>query len=95
MSVRGYFDAGGPHSPDAARIWGETVSDFVDLGSTSNTYTIVQTSVGSSIEQRPSLSVFPGGTVRWLLFDEPGTANGPQDVEGLDIVFNISGVEWT
>ena len=55
---------------------------------------IRQTSAGGSIDARPSTGDQPNGTVNWLLFDAPGTNDGPSDVEPLDLVFNISGTEW-
>jgi len=55
-------------------------------------YIRVQSAPGEPIEPRASV---PDGMVRWSLYDKPGSANGPSDVQSLDLVFNISGVEWT
>jgi len=54
-------------------------------------YIRVQSAPGASVQARAAV---PNGMVRWSLYDKPGTANGPNDVEPLDLVFNISGEEW-
>lgn len=57
-------------------------------------YTIRQSQAGGAIAARPDTADIPDGAVTWLLFDEPGTQDGPDDVEDLDLVINISGTPW-
>lgn len=56
---------------------------------------IVQPGLDQAVPARPSPTNWPGGRVMWLLFNAPGTPNGTDDVEAYDIVFNISGTEWS
>jgi hypothetical protein len=57
-------------------------------------YHIRQASSGAAIQARPATSEVPAGHVTWLLFNRPGAAGGPSDVQPLDLVFNISGTAW-
>jgi hypothetical protein len=58
-------------------------------------YLINQASLNGAIEARPPTAQVPNGRVIWSLFNKPGAAGGPSDVQSRDIVFNISGVAWT
>lgn len=88
MSVRDLWDAGAPWAPSTAEAWGQGLSDRIDI----STALVVQASAGAVLPTRPAV---PNGWVTWKLFDKPGTANGPSDVQPLDSVKNISGTAWT
>jgi hypothetical protein len=57
-------------------------------------YTIRQATLGGSVPARPSTALVPNGGVTWHLFNEPGPGPGPNDVQSLDLVINISGTPW-
>lgn len=73
---------------------GATQAAAGDHGHAVYQYTIRQTAAAAAVAARPPVGDQPDGTVTWLLFDKPGTVDGPDDVEALDVVFNLSGVEW-
>jgi hypothetical protein len=76
--------------PESPYSWAAPLTDQVDNAP----YRIVQSGAGQPIEERPSLAEVPNGFVEWLLYDAPGSSNGPDDVEDHDLVFNISGTVW-